>query len=58
MDNIVAGVMKRERIFIRTVEKPDLAAVRSSVHFYNMPHEVEGLVRAVRHIAANPTDYL
>ena len=56
--NIVAGVMERERIFIRTVEKPDLDAVRSSVHFYNMPGEVDALIRAVRHIASHQSDYL
>lgn len=58
VDNIVAGVMERERIFIRTVEKPDLSAVRSSVHFYNLPGELDRLVRAVHHIAAHPADYL
>ena len=56
--NIVDGVMERAGIFIRTVEKPDLAAVRSSVHFYNLPAEVDRLIEAVRHIAAHQADYL
>ena len=56
--NIVDAVMERAGIFIRTVEKPDLAAVRSSVHFYNLPAEVERLVEAVRHIAAHQDRYL
>lgn len=56
--NIVDGVMERAGIFIRTVEKPDLSAVRSSVHFYNLPGEVERLVEAVRHLASHPDRYL
>ena len=56
--NIVDAVMERAGIFIRTVEKPDLAAVRSSVHFYNLPAEVDRLVEAVRHIAAHQDRYL
>ncbi len=58
VDNIAKGVMDLERIFIRTVEKPDLSAARSSVHFCNMPGEVDGLLRAIRDIAAHQSDYL
>ncbi len=58
VDNIVKGVMDLERIFIRTVEKPDLSAVCSSVHFCNMSGEVDGLLRAIRDIAAHQSDYL
>ena len=50
--------MDLERIFIRTVVKPDLSAVRSSVHSCNMPGEVDGLLRAIHHLATHQSDYL
>ena len=58
MANVQQGIMDRERVFIRTMSTGNLNAVRASTHLYNMPHEVDSLLSAVRHIAANPTDYM
>ena len=58
MANVQQGIMDRERVFIRTMRTGNLNGVRASTHLYNMPHEVDSLLSAVRHIAANPSDYM
>ena len=58
MENIQQAILDEERVFIRTMSTGNLNAVRASTHIYNMPHEVDALLAAVRRIAANPTAYM
>ncbi len=58
MENVQQAILNRDRVFIRTMSTGNLNAVRASTHLYNMPHEVDRLIASVRHIAANPTDYM
>ena len=58
MENVQQAILDRDRVFIRTMGTGNLNAVRASTHLYNMPHEVDRLLSSVRHLAANPTDYL
>ncbi len=67
IENIVDGVMERDRIYFRpldhhlylgTVEHEDLKAVRASIHFFNMPGEVDRLLACLRHVAKNYSDYM
>lgn len=57
MENVQQGIWNRERLYIRTMSTGDYNAVRASTHFYNMPGEVDRLLSAVRHIAANQSQY-
>jgi selenocysteine lyase/cysteine desulfurase len=57
MDNIVKAMMARERVFIRTMSTGNLNAVRVSTHFYNMPEEVDRLLRGVKYISENASKF-
>jgi len=58
VENIVDGAMKRDRIYLRTLEHEDLRAVRASLHFFNMPEEVDRLLSGIAHMAKNYSDYM
>ncbi|MBT8397845.1 MAG: aminotransferase class V-fold PLP-dependent enzyme [Gemmatimonadetes bacterium] len=58
MDNVKQGIMDLGRIHIRTSSRGDVSGCRASTHFYNMPEEVDELLRCIRHIAEHPTDYV
>ena len=58
MDNVRQGIMDLGRVHIRTSSRGDCTGCRASTHFYNMPEEVDELLRCVRHIAENSADYL
>ena len=58
MDNVRQGIFDLSRIHIRTSSRGDVTGCRASTHFYNMPHEVDELLRCVRHIAENRADYM
>ena len=58
MDNVQQAILKRDRVFIRTMGTGNLNAVRASTHLYNMPHEVDRLLAGVRHLAENPSSYM
>jgi selenocysteine lyase/cysteine desulfurase len=58
MDNVRQGIMDLGRIHIRTSSRGDVEGCRASTHFYNMPEEVDELLRCVRHIAENSADYM
>jgi selenocysteine lyase/cysteine desulfurase len=58
MDNVRQGIMDTGRIHIRTSSRGDVEGCRASTHFYNMPHEVDELLRCIRHIAENPSSYM
>ncbi len=54
MDNVRQGIMDIGRIHIRTSSRGDVSGCRASTHFYNMPDEVDELLRCVKYIAENP----
>ncbi len=58
MDNVRQGIMDLGRIHIRTSSRGDCTGCRASTHFYNMPHEVDELLRCVRHIVEHKADYM
>jgi len=57
MDNVRQGIMDLGRIHIRTSSRGDVEGCRASTHFYNMPEEVDELLRCVRHIAEHPREF-
>jgi selenocysteine lyase/cysteine desulfurase len=57
MNNVRQGIMDLGRIHIRTSSRGNVSGCRASTHFYNMPHEVDELLRCIRYIAENPTRY-
>ena len=58
MDNVRQGIMDLGRVHIRTSSRDDCTGCRASTHFYNMPEEVDELLRCVRHIAEHSADYM
>jgi selenocysteine lyase/cysteine desulfurase len=58
MDNAREGIMDLGHIHIRTSSRGDVSGCRASTHFYNMPEEVDELLRCVRHIAEHPAHYM
>ena len=58
MDNVRHGIMDLGRIHIRTSSRGDVPGCRASTHFYNMPEEVDELLRCIRHIAENPSKFV
>jgi selenocysteine lyase/cysteine desulfurase len=58
IDNLRQGIMDLGGIHIRTSSRGDVAGCRASTHFYNMPEEVDELLRCVRHIATHSADYM
>ena len=58
MDNVRQGIMDLGRIHIRTSSRGEVSGCRASTHFYNMPEEIDELLRCVRHIAEHPADYM
>ena len=58
MENVRDGIMGLGRVHIRTSSRGDVAGCRASTHLYNMPEEVDELLRCVRHIAANSADFM
>ena len=58
MANVVAALLDRDRIYIRTMGTGDLNAVRASTHVYNMPDEVDRFLDGVRHLALHSSDYM
>jgi selenocysteine lyase/cysteine desulfurase len=57
MDNVRQGIMDLSGIHIRTSSRGNVSGCRASTHFYNMPEEVDELLRCVRYIAENPTRF-
>jgi selenocysteine lyase/cysteine desulfurase len=57
MDNVRQGIMDLGRIHIRTSSRGEVSGCRASTHFYNMPDEVDELLRCIRTIAENPTRF-
>ena len=58
MDNVRQGIMDLGRIHIRTSSRGNVEGCRASTHLYNMPEEVDELLRCVRHIAEHQADYM
>ncbi len=58
MSNVRQGIMDLGKIHIRTSSRGDVEGCRASTHFYNMPEEVDELLRCVRHIAENSASYM
>lgn len=58
MSNVRDGIMDLGRVHIRTSSRGDVEGCRASTHLYNMPEEVDELLRCVRHIAENSADYM
>ncbi|UCD25846.1 MAG: aminotransferase class V-fold PLP-dependent enzyme [Gemmatimonadota bacterium] len=58
MNNVRQGIMDLGRIHIRTSSRGDVSGCRASTHFYNMPEEIDELLRCVRHIAEHSADYM
>lgn len=58
MDNIQKGIMDLDRVYIRTMRTGNLNGCRASTHFYNMPGEVDRLLKCVQHIAEHSSDYM
>ncbi len=58
MDNVRQGIMDLGRIHIRTSSRGNASGCRASTHFYNMPEEVDELLRCVRHIAEHSAGYM
>ena len=57
-DNVRQGIMDLGQIHIRTSGRGDVTGCRASTHLYNMPEEVDELLRCVRHIASHSGDYM
>lgn len=57
MNNVRDAIMDLGRVHIRTSSRGDVSGCRASTHFYNMPEEVDELLRCVRHIAENSWKY-
>jgi selenocysteine lyase/cysteine desulfurase len=57
MNNVRQGIMDLGRIHIRTSSRGDVSGCRASTHFYNMPEEVDELLRCIRYIAENPARF-
>jgi selenocysteine lyase/cysteine desulfurase len=57
MANVKNAIMERDRIYIRDMRTGGLNAVRVSTHIYNMPEEVDRLLRSVHHVASHAADY-
>jgi selenocysteine lyase/cysteine desulfurase len=57
MANVLQGIKDLSRIHIRTSSRGEVSGCRASTHFYNMPEEVDELLRCVKYIAENPTKY-
>ena len=57
MDNVRQGILDMSGIHIRTSSRGDTQGCRASTHFYNMPEEVDELLRCIRTIAENPSKY-
>jgi selenocysteine lyase/cysteine desulfurase len=57
MDNVRDAIMDLGRVHIRTSSRGDVSGCRASTHFYNMPEEVDELLRCVRHIAENSWEF-
>jgi len=58
MGNVRQGIMDLGRIHIRTSSRGEVSGCRASTHFYNMPEEIDELLRCVRHIAEHSGDYM
>lgn len=58
MERVRDGIMELGRIHIRTSSRGSVTGCRASTHIYNMPEEVDELLRCVRHIAEHRADYL
>ena len=58
MANVRDGIMDLSGIHIRTSSRGDVTGCRASTHFYNMPEEVDELLRCIRHIAEHSADYM
>jgi selenocysteine lyase/cysteine desulfurase len=57
MDNLRQGIMDLGHIHIRTSSRGNVSGCRASTHFYNMPEEVDELLRCIRYIAENPAKF-
>ena len=58
MDKVRQGIMDLGHIHIRTSSRGTVTGCRASTHFYNMPEEVDELLRCIRFIAEHPADYM
>ncbi|MFC1659993.1 aminotransferase class V-fold PLP-dependent enzyme [Gemmatimonadota bacterium] len=58
MNNVRQGIMDLGRIHIRTSSRGEVTGCRASTHFYNMPDEIDELLRCVRHISEHAADYM
>jgi selenocysteine lyase/cysteine desulfurase len=58
MANVRDGIMDLDRVYIRTMRTGGLNGCRASTHLYNMPSEVDRLLKCVRHIAEHSSDYM
>jgi len=58
MANVRDGIMDLSGIHIRTSSRGDVTGCRASTHFYNMPEEVDELLRCIGHIAEHSADYM
>jgi selenocysteine lyase/cysteine desulfurase len=58
MDNVRQGIMDLGHIHVRTSSRGNVTGCRASTHFYNMPEEVDELLRCVRYISEHSADYM
>jgi selenocysteine lyase/cysteine desulfurase len=58
MERVRDGIMELAGIHIRTSSRGSVSGCRASTHFYNMPEEVDELLRCIAFIAEHPADYM
>jgi len=58
MDIVKQAIMDLGQIHIRTSSRGSCSGCRASTHFYNMPEEVDELLRCVRYIVEHPTKFV
>jgi selenocysteine lyase/cysteine desulfurase len=58
MANVQKAIMKRDRIWVRTMGTGNLNGCRVATHLYNMPDEVERLIGSVKYIAENSARFM
>ena len=58
MANVQKAIMKRDRIWVRTMGTGNLNGCRVATHLYNMPEEVDRLIRSVKYVAENSARFM
>ena len=58
MANVQKAIMKRDRIYIRTMGTGNLNGCRAATHIYNMPEDVDRLIASVKYVAENSSRFM